>query len=252
MEKFSSLETAEKWLDPERMRQLRRSCATNRGNPTIESNEIERKSGLSREESAVSTIYECKKKRREMLSESNVAEKRKKETRASNGVFKLDGIDRGDILRARWRSITVERNLDLDKQRRAIGKWKRETPLPLYPRGNPGLSCFLTFPPGQWHPRWSVGSRKFRSRGLENGPSRDFRSFFLFLGEKYTRRGDGATRMRMFIDSFLAEVEDDDANRRGFRKKARRESKTGRIFYGYPRILDNDWEHRGYSHVTVF
>lgn len=130
MEKFSSLETAEKWLDPERMRQLRRSCATNRGNPTIESNEIERKSGLSREESAVSTIYECKKKRREMLSESNVAEKRKKETRASNGVFKLDGIDRGDILRARWRSITVERNLDLDKQRRAIGKWKRETPLP--------------------------------------------------------------------------------------------------------------------------
>lgn len=141
MEKFSSLETAEKWLDPERMRQLRRSCATNRGNPTIESNEIERKSGLSREESAVSTIYECKKKRREMLSESNVAEKRKKETRASNGVFKLDGIDRGDILRARWRSITVERNLDLDKQRRAIGKWKRETPLPLYPRGNPSLSA---------------------------------------------------------------------------------------------------------------
>lgn len=52
--------------------------------------------------------------------------------------------------------------------------------------------------------------------------------------------------MRMFIDSFLAEVEDDDADRRGFRKKARRESKTGRIFYGYPRILDNDWEHRGY------
>lgn len=41
--------------------------------------------------------------------------------------------------------------------------------------------------------------------------------------------------MRMFIDSFLAEVEDDDADRRGFRKKARRESKTGRIFYGYPR-----------------
>lgn len=33
--------------------------------------------------------------------------------------------------------------------------------------------------------------------------------------------------MRMFIDSFLAEVEDDDADRRGFRKKARKVKPVG-------------------------
>lgn len=114
-----------------------------------------------------------KKKKMEILSESNVAEKRKKKRASKSSIFKLHGIGsieeifpramRGEPARkmadfggreSNGISISKDKHPEMEKLDRSK---ERDSSLSLsisrdlcnVLRENPSLSCFLTFPPGQ-------------------------------------------------------------------------------------------------------